>query len=63
MTEEVYRYFVEQYQKAPFVMAGQLPDDFASKEEVDLWIKTWSNSINVVRKHGRFGHVDDPDDF
>lgn len=24
MTDEVYRYFAEQYKKAPFVMAGKL---------------------------------------
>lgn len=64
MTDEVYKYFAEQYKKAPFVMAGKLPDDFSSKEEVDQWVKTWRNAASTVRKYIRSGnHIDDPDDF
>ena len=64
MTDEVYRYFAEQYKKAPFVMAGKLPDDFSSKEEVDQWIETWSNAASTVRKCPRHSLLDDdPDDF
>jgi len=47
MTEEVGKYFMQQYNKAKFrVVPGHWPD-FESKEEVDAWIEA-IGSITLV---------------
>ena len=63
MIEEIHKYFIEQYKKAPFVMMPEhLPKDFKSKEDVDLWIKTHNRLIQIARQYKGW-QVDDDDDF
>ena len=61
--DELYEYFVQQYEKAPFrMLAHELPNDFTSKEDVDLWIETFTKVSQYALKN-RGHHVEDDDDF
>ncbi len=63
MTDEIYEYFVQQYEKAPFrMLTHEIPNDFTSKEDVDLWIETFTKVSQYALKN-RGHHVEDDDDF
>ena len=63
MTDEIYEYFIQQYEKAPFrMLAHELPNDFSSKEDVDFWIETFTKVSQYALKN-RGQHVEDDDDF
>lgn len=48
MTDEVWRYFIGQYEKCSFrVVPGHWPD-FKSKEDVDKWIQVSEKISNVL---------------
>lgn len=48
VTEEIQKYFFEQYQKASFrVVPGHWPN-FKTKEDVDKWIKQMEKLINEL---------------
>lgn len=63
MKKDVYDYFIQQYEKASFrVVPGHWPD-FATKEEVDRWIKMTQDMLNFFSEKYANKHVDDNDDF
>lgn len=66
MTEEVYKYFMEQYQNAKFrVVPGHWPD-FQSKMEVDTWIKSENMICDASSKafyKEKQNRLPDDDDF
>lgn len=50
MTNEVYEYFKEKYEKTIFrVVPGSWPD-FIDKKEVDDWIKLGESLFNIKSK-------------
>ena len=63
MTDEVYKYFMEQYKNAKFrVVPGHWPD-FQNKEEVDQWVKFGNGMEKLIELKGKDRKPDDNDDF